>query len=241
MPDFDTIRPGDIDNFVFDFTKEIGDVGEISDAVWSCAVSPGSILDDPTPTDRLLGVPVNSLTQTTQQVGMMLEGVTYTLSATVTLTDQRILSASGEVECTLIPPVTTPELTVARFRKDLPAFADASDYPNDSVQFWIDIVLNDNLFPYQRWGPQQLMAQEFYIAHELTLDRNAVTSAPKGGMGGGLGSGVSVATSKSVGGVSVGYDTNMGYDPAMGYLAYTMYGRRLYYYMQMAGAGPIQF
>jgi hypothetical protein len=241
MPDFDTIRPGDIDNFVFDFTKEIGDVGEIFEAIWSCTVSPGSILNDPTPTDRLMGVPINSATQTTQQVGMMLEGVTYTLSAVVTLTDQRILSASGEVECTLIPPVTTPELTVARFRKDVPAFADASDYPNDSVQFWIDIVLNDGLFSPTRWGPQQLMAQEFYVAHELTLDRNTMTSAPKGGIGGGLGSSIGIATSKSVGGVSVSYDNNMGYDPAMGYLAYTMYGRRLYYYMQQAGAGPIQF
>lgn len=239
MPDFGTIRPGDIDNFVFDFTKEIGDFGEIFDSSWTCVVSPGSILDDPTPLDRLLGVPINSATQTTQQVGMMLDGVTYTLSAAVTLTDQRILSASGEVECTLVPPVTTPELTVARFRKDMPAFADASDYPNDSVQFWIDIVLNDGLFPYQRWGPQQLMIQEFYIAHELTLDHYAVASAQKGM--GGLGSGIGIATSKSVGGVSVSYDNNMGYDPAMGPYAYTMYGRRLWYYIQQAGAGPVQF
>ena len=240
MPDFDTIRPGDIDNFVFDFTKEIGDVGEIFDAVWSCVVSPGSILDDPTPSDRLLGVPVNSATQTTQQVGMMLDGVTYTLSAIVTLTDQRILSASGEVECTLVPPVTTPELTVARFRKDFPAFSDASDYPNDSIQFYIDLVLNDNLFPYTRWGPQQLYAQELYVAHEVSLERS-MGNVPAGAAGAGLGASVMMATSKSVGGVSVGYDTGLGNDPGMGYLTYTIYGRRLYYMMYQAGAGPIQF
>lgn len=243
MPDFDTIRPGDIDNFVFDFTAEIGGVGAITDAVWSCVVSPDSLFDDPTPSDRLLGVPVNSNTQTTQQVGLMLEGVTYTLAATVTLSDQRILSASGEVECTLVPPVTTPELTVARFRKDMPGLADASNYPNDSIQRWIDIVLADNLFPAERWGPQQLMAQELYIAHEVTLDYYSTHPGP-GGLAGGpgtLGSGIGIASSRSVGSVSVGYDNNMGYNPDMGYLAYTMYGRRLWYYMQMAGAGPVQF
>ena len=240
MPDFDTIRPGDIDNFSFDFTAEIGGTGTIIDSIWTCFVSPGSIIIDPTPTDRLLGIPINTGTQTTQQVGMMIEGVTYTLSATVTLSDMRVLSAHGEVECTLVPPVTTPELTVARFRKDMPAFADASDYPNDSIQFFIDLVIADNLYPAIRWGPQQLYAQELYVAHEVTLERAAMNN-PTGAAGGGLGAGVMMATSRSVGSVSVGYDSSLGNNPDMGYLTYTVWGRRLWYLAQMAGAGPVQF
>jgi len=237
MADFDTIRPGDIDNFVFDFTKEIGGSGAIVDATWSCIVSPDSIALDPSPIDRLLGVPINTATQTTQQVGLMLEGVTYTLTAIATLNDQRVLSASAEVECTLYPPVTTPELTVARFRADLPPFSDASMYPNDSIQFWIDIVIADNLFPYNRWGPQQLMAQELYVAHEITLEAYSAFTSARGGATIGVG----VPGSKSVGGVSISYDNSMGTYPDMGYYAYTLYGRRLYTLMMSAGAGPVQF
>lgn len=239
MPDFDTIRPGDIDNFVFDFTNEIGvgSTAKISDAMWSCAVSPGSIGTDPSPADRLMGEPVNTDTQTTQQVGMMLENVTYTLTATVTLSDQRVLSASAEVECTLYPPVTTPELTVARFRADFPAFSDSSTYPNDSIQFWIDLVIADALFPVTRWGPQQLLAQELYLAHEITLEAYSVFTSNRGAATIGVG----VPGSKSVGGVSISYDNTIGVSPDMGFYAYTLYGRRLYTMMMSAGAGPVQF
>lgn len=239
MPDFGTIRPGDIDNFVFDFTSEIGagNTATIVDALWLCVVSPDSIGLDPSPADRILGIPINTGTQTTQQIGLMLENVTYTLTATVTLNDQRVLSASGEVECTLYPPVTTPELTVARFRADFPAFSNATMYPNDSIQFWIDIVIADNLFPYHRWGPQQLLAQELYVAHEITLEAYSNFTSARGGATIGVG----VPGSKSVGGVSISYDNSMGTYPDMGFYAYTLYGRRLYTMMMSAGAGPVQF
>jgi hypothetical protein len=239
MTDFDTIRPGDIDNFVFDFTNEIGtdSTAIIADAVWHCVLSPDSIVLDPSPTDRLLGTPINTGTQTTQQVGLMIEGAVYTLTATVSLSDQRVLSASGEVECTLYPVAVVPALNVPQFRVDLPAFSDASTYPNDSIQFWIDIVIADNLFPYERWGPQQLLAQELYVAHEITLEAYSNFTSARGGATIGVG----VPGSKSVGGVSISYDNSMGTYPDMGYYAYTLYGRRLYTMMMSAGAGPVQF
>jgi hypothetical protein len=132
---FDVIRPGDIDLFVFDFTKRMGNVGTIVSVTWICVVSPDSPFEDVTSQDRVIGVPASDTFKTSSQIGMMLEGVVYTLTVITTIDDGRVLSADAEVECNIDTVVVTdPLLTVSRFRQDMPAFSDASTYPNDSIQ-----------------------------------------------------------------------------------------------------------
>ena len=240
MADFGTIRPGDIDNFVFDFGQQIGGSGKIaSTPVWTCAVSNDSTYIDSTPTDRLLGVPSYNDTQTGHQIGMMLDGVTYTLTVVVNIDDGRVFSAVAELECT-DSEITDPDkkLTVEKFRSDFPEFSDANIYTNDSIQVWIDAIYIDNAFPPHRWGAWERLGEELYIAHHLALSK--LSSLP--GAGGIPGLGFSgIATSKSVNGVSVSYDTHLGVDGNMGEYALTLYGRRLWTLMMNAGAGPIQF
>jgi len=239
---FGTIRPGDIDNFVFDFTKQIGSSGNITTTPsWTCVVSPDSVYLDTTPQDRLIGTPSYDDYKTGHQAGLMLDGVTYTFTVIVTIDDGRVFSAVSEVECTdadTLPVAGTYPLTVEQFRSDFPEFSDASKYSNDSIQMWIDYIISDNQFPIHRWGTLQLLGQELYIAHQIAL--GAWSGMP--GIGGIPGLGFSgIANSRSVNGVSVSYDTTLGTDADMGEYALTLYGRRLWTMMMNAGAGPVQF
>lgn len=248
MPDFGTIRPGDIDNFAFDFSGQIGSSGKIvATPVWGIAVSTDSVYLDATPQDRLIGVPNFSDTQTAHQLGLMLDGVTYTITVIVTIDDGRVFSSVGEVECTdKVPAPGEKTLTVDQFRTDFPEFT-ADVFPNNTVQMYIDYIIADNNFPIHRWGPWQLYGQELYIAHNLALGNfyGGTPGTPGAGIGAGGTPGLftGIGSSKSVNGVSISYDTNYGMAGSgdMGEYAMTLYGRRLWTMMRNAGAGPIQF
>jgi hypothetical protein len=101
---FDSIRPGDVDTFAFDFSEEIGAAPlAITDATWTCVVSPTSFATDPDAATRLIGSAIFDRTKTSHRAGEMLGGVIYTLTATVEITDGRVLSADGDIECAIEP------------------------------------------------------------------------------------------------------------------------------------------
>jgi hypothetical protein len=60
---FDPIELGEIDNFAFDFTADMGAATMVSTA-WTCALAPFQTATDPAPQSRILSV----ATQTTIQV-----------------------------------------------------------------------------------------------------------------------------------------------------------------------------
>jgi hypothetical protein len=105
---FDPIRPGDVDVFAYDFVDELGNLGTITSAVWECALSVRSTEQDPDAASRILTDASWDDTRTSVKAGEMLDGCIYVLTATVTTTDDRLLSYSADVLCMLEPERVTP-------------------------------------------------------------------------------------------------------------------------------------
>ena len=114
---FDPIELGEIDNFAFDFTADMGAATLVS-TDWTCALAPFQTATDPAPQSRVLSVS----TQTTIQVRIPTDGSlqtrkgffsvatiggmpttaadgTYTLEATAVLSDGRMLKLNSTVLC----------------------------------------------------------------------------------------------------------------------------------------------
>lgn len=230
---FGSIKPGEIDDFQFDFTKRIG-TATIVNSVWTCEVAPYSGVQDPTPQNRLIGGPVNAGSTTAQRFGNGINGVTYWLTANVVLSDGRDLDELGELACTTEPVPVSLTLSVDQFRADFPVFADDSKFTDESLTFWINIAsLQVNQ---RRFGDLFVYAQELFVAHQAMLEAQALLSMRRNGLA--IGTGPS--SSRSVNGVSVSYDFALGAEQNAGYYNLTIYGQRFYALMRMAGAGPIQ-
>ena len=79
---------------------------------------------------------------------------------------------------------------------------------------------------------------ELFVAHNLALEEQAVNSANVGGVPGvGVGG---IVSSKSVGGVSISYDTTSGIEENAGHWNLTTYGKRFMRFVRIFGAGPAQ-
>ena len=130
--------------------------------------------------------------------------------------------------------MTTPS-TPAIFKGRYPEFVDPLVYPENQVQYWLDISYS--LLSASRWGQQLDMAAELYTAHNLALEARAQKEAQNGGIPGGS---VGVLNSKSVDKVSAGYDTSVATEQGAGHWNLTIYGTRFYRLMKLFGSGPIQ-
>lgn len=114
---FAPIEVGEVDNFVFDFTADMG-AATIASTTWTCTLAPYQTAVDPAPQSRVLSVSP----QTTIQVRSPLDGAlqlrtgafsvaliggmpmsaaggTYVLEATVNLSDGRVLMLNATVLC----------------------------------------------------------------------------------------------------------------------------------------------
>ena len=114
---FDPIEIGEIDNFAFDFTADMGAATMVSTS-WSCALAPFQTAIDPAPRSRVLSVstqtsiqvrgPVDGSLQTrtglfsVASIGNMpttAAGGTYILEASAALSDGRVLKLNAAVLC----------------------------------------------------------------------------------------------------------------------------------------------
>jgi hypothetical protein len=114
---FDPIEVGEIDNFGFDFTADVGSATIVA-TDWTCSLAPFQTASDPSPQDRVLSVsiqnqvgirsPIDGILQTRSGVfsiasigGMPASaaGATYVLEATVKLNDGRVLKLNSTVLC----------------------------------------------------------------------------------------------------------------------------------------------
>jgi hypothetical protein len=119
---FDPIEVGEVDNFVFDFTTDVGAASIVSTA-WTCALAPYQTAIDPAPQSRVMSAsaktaiqlrsPVDGSLQTRQGsfsvalIGGMpatAAGGTYILEATANLSDARVLKLNATVQCKLSGP-----------------------------------------------------------------------------------------------------------------------------------------
>jgi hypothetical protein len=218
---FGPIRPApDSDDFAFDFTDRIGATGVIDSAVWTCEVSPNSLVTDPSPASRILLPATYSDKTTTSRIGNMIDGVIYTLTARITLTDGRNLSKSADVECT--SNISQPVQAVpgsASFDYDAwvmryPEFEGVS--PSTAQMLWNEATLflvNDGS------SPVTDVSIRAVLLNMLTAHL-AILFAGPGGAGGMVGR----INSKSVNGVSVSAEGFGGVSGTASWYLTTRYG-----------------
>lgn len=114
---FDPIEVGEIDNFAFDFTADVGPATILSTS-WTCALAPYQTATDPTPQARILAIASETVIQLRSPLDGSLQtktgffsvatiggmpssavGATYILEAAVTLSDGRMLKLNSTVLC----------------------------------------------------------------------------------------------------------------------------------------------
>lgn len=123
----------------------------------------------------------------------------------------------------------------AQFRTSFPAFANATNFPDDAITFWLTLAYA--LFPADRWGDILDFGVQLYAAHNLSLEFMANKQAANGGV---PGAASGMLNSKSIDKVSAGYDTASVAEEFAGNYNLTTYGMRLWRLIQQFGAGPIQ-
>lgn len=129
-----------------------------------------------------------------------------------------------------IPVPTTPE----EFRAVAPAFSDPVMFPDDEIQFWLNAA---SILLTCRWGSALGLGTVLFVEHNLALTAAAMPAPGSGQVPGVYGG---VPASKSVGAVSVSYDTSRGTETDAGHWNLTVYGERFIRMARLIGAGPIQ-
>lgn len=126
-------------------------------------------------------------------------------------------------------------VTVTDFRAAFPEFSDLSRYPDAQITFWMNFATA--MVNPCRWGTQTAMGIYLYTAHEITLAAQSVIAAQNGGA---PGSQAGIANSKTVGSVTVGYDSTTTAEKNAGWYNLTNYGKQFFRLMRMFGAGAVQ-
>lgn len=121
------------------------------------------------------------------------------------------------------------------FRTQFPEFRDTVMYPDQMINFWADLAqLDCSQCVYKTaW----LKSVSLYTAHEITLAAQSIKAAAAGGMPGTSGG---IANTKTVGSVTVGYDSQITGEKDAGHWNLTNYGKMYYRLMRLYGAQCIQ-
>ena len=122
-------------------------------------------------------------------------------------------------------------LTPAQFRADFPEFADSVAWPD--TQVGAELALGATYINEDRWGVSAVKGAELVAAHFLVLAKRDGAGALPGEVKG-------LLTSKSVGGVSAGYDLSAVLEADAGFWNLTAYGLRYYRLARQMGAGGMQ-
>ena len=126
-------------------------------------------------------------------------------------------------------------MDVPLFRSNFPEFASETSYPTSQIEFWASVA--EKLILECTWKDMLVTGINLYVAHELVIARQHMMSASTGGL---PGQGGGIANSKTVGSVSVGYDSASNSEKDAGYYNLTNYGKQFYRLVKIFGAGCIQ-
>jgi hypothetical protein len=112
-------------------------------------------------------------------------------------------------------------MNVDAFRLNFPEFSDVGDYPSSMITFWSNA--GELLLSVERWGDIYNLGLSLFVAHNISLARENKNSAISGGA---TGQTSGATASKSVGSVSVSYDTAGSMEQSAGHWNQTSYGRQ---------------
>lgn len=124
---------------------------------------------------------------------------------------------------------------VPAFRKAFPEFSNTESYPTPQVDFWVAFISQQ--IDVNIWKSSWNVGVSLYLAHELTLAGQNSASAKVGGTPGVQGG---VATSKTVGAVTVQYDAQTMSEKDAGYWNLTSYGKQFFRLTRIFGARCVQ-
>ncbi len=126
-------------------------------------------------------------------------------------------------------------MDIPKFRTEFPEFADTTVYPTPMITFWA--VLAEKQVLECVWGDVRPTGVKLYVAHEITLAAQNAKLAANGGM---PGTSSGIANTKTVGSVTVGYDSQSNSEKDAGYWNLTNYGKQFIRLVRIFGAGAIQ-
>lgn len=126
-------------------------------------------------------------------------------------------------------------VTAALFRQNFPAFASAVQYPDGSINFWLNYAYM--LLPACRWKNILDLGVQLFVAHNVTLDG---LGAAEGQNGAPSGMTVGPVVSKTVGDLTITYDTASGVSEGDQHWSLTNYGTRFVKLARQFGSGPVQ-
>jgi len=126
-------------------------------------------------------------------------------------------------------------VTINQFRELFMEFSDSSVFLDEMIEPWLIIACS--LLDPRRWGSVFTMGVGLFVAHQLTLRRQAILVANRGGV---PGLSVGIVQSKSINGVSVSYNTSMGLIANAGDWNLSVYGIQFIGFARMFGSGGVQ-
>lgn len=126
-------------------------------------------------------------------------------------------------------------MDLSAFRSGFPEFSDIAKYPDSMLNFWATLATAQ--VNVDRWGAMAPTGVFLYVAHEITLAAQNVSTSSMGGSPVGI---PGPANSKTVGSVTIGYDTQQTAEKDAGFWNLTNYGRQFIRLARMYGAGCVQ-
>lgn len=125
-------------------------------------------------------------------------------------------------------------MNIVQFRIDFPEFSDNVRFTDAMLNFWAGV--GENLISEERFGTSYTYALSLFLAHNIVLAATNEASADAGGIAGGSAGAIQ---SKTVGSVSVSYDTASSMLPNAGHWNQTIYGRQYLQLVKLFGQGCI--
>jgi hypothetical protein len=124
---------------------------------------------------------------------------------------------------------------IGAFRTAFPEFADTVTYPTAMIEFWSTFAQNQ--VSQCVWGNAWIQGVSLYTAHEITLAAQNTKASQAGGVPGISGG---IANNKTVGTVTVGYDTVSTAEKDAGYWNLTNYGKQFIRLARIFGTRAVQ-
>lgn len=131
--------------------------------------------------------------------------------------------------------MSTPSFDVGKFRTAFPEFGDKTVYSDQQIDFWA--ALGAQMVRYCIWTTCWQQGMSLYVAHQITLAAQNAKASASGGMPGTSGG---VPNNKTVGSVTVGYDSQSTSEKDAGWWNLTNYGKQFIHLARIFGAGAVQ-